>query len=265
MIPSRIVEPGFIVSSRSRSSASLPAESPLRGLSPDDFDVVFQPIVDLSTRRIFSYEALARCRTPALKDPAVLFERASAEGVCGWVGRMVREVAFTRCSGVPLFVNLHPDELAARWLVRPDDPVFEHDHFVFLEITESAALSHFELCSNVLREVRSRGGFHLVVDDFGAGYSNLRRVVDLEPKVVKLDRALIQGLDTSTRQQTLVRFVVELCHQLGASVVAEGIETQDEHLACVDAGADYGQGYLFAKPAFPLPLVVWPGAPAVSP
>jgi EAL domain-containing protein (putative c-di-GMP-specific phosphodiesterase class I) len=244
---------------------SVPAGSPLRALTQEDFDVVFQPIVDLETRRIFSYEALARCRVPEFRNPAVLFERAASEGACGWIGRLVREVAFARCSGLPLFVNLHPDELAARWLVRPDDPVFEHDHFVFLEVTESAAMSHFELCSSVLREVRSRGGFHLVVDDFGAGYSNLRRVVDLEPKIVKLDRALVHGLDRSPRLQTLVRFVVELCHELGADVVAEGIETADELHACIDGGADYGQGYLFARPAYPLPRASWPGLSSAPP
>ena len=248
-----------------RVPQSVPAGSPLKALTRDDFDVVFQPIVDFKTKRVFSYEALARCRMPEFKNPTVLFERAREEGACGWIGRLVREVAFTRCPGMPLFVNLHPDELAARWLVRPDDPVFEHDHFVFLEITESAALSHFELCSSVLREVRSRGGFHLVVDDFGAGYSNLRRVVDLEPKIVKLDRALVQGLDASRRQQTLVRFVVELCHELGALVVAEGIETPDELTACVDSGADYGQGYLFARPAYPLPNAKWPGRASAPP
>jgi EAL domain-containing protein (putative c-di-GMP-specific phosphodiesterase class I) len=242
-----------------RIPPSVPAGSPLGVLTCEDFDVVFQPIVDLRTRRIFSYEALARCRVPEFRDPAVLFRRASAEGACGWIGRLIREVAFARCEGLPLFINLHPDELSARWLVRPDDPVFEHDHFVFLEVTESAALTHFELCESVLREVRSRGGFHLVVDDFGAGYSNLRRVVDLEPKIVKLDRALVQGLDANPRLQTLVRAVVELCHELGADVVAEGIETPDELHACIDAGADYGQGYLFARPAYPLPKASWPG------
>jgi EAL domain-containing protein (putative c-di-GMP-specific phosphodiesterase class I) len=160
-------------------------------------------------------------------------------------------------------VNLHPNELEEGWLVRPDDPIFSHDHDVYLEITESAPLTHFELCTSVLREVCSRASAYLVVDDLGAGYSNLKIIADLEPKVVKLDRQLVQDLGSKPRQQKLVSFTVNLCNQLGAAVVAEGIETYDELKAVVDCGAQYGQGYLLARPGFPIPTVNWPiGEPA---
>jgi EAL domain-containing protein (putative c-di-GMP-specific phosphodiesterase class I) len=164
-----------------------------------------------------------------------------------------------RAGAVPLFVNVHPDELSARWLVRPDDPVFSHDHDVYLEITESAAFTHYDLCVSVLREVRSRAGIFLAVDDLGAGHSNLKRVLDLEPRIVKLDRALVTGLDQSYRQQILVRHVVRLCVELGAEVVAEGIETADELSAVIDSGAHYAQGFLLGRPSYPLPPAVWPG------
>jgi EAL domain-containing protein (putative c-di-GMP-specific phosphodiesterase class I) len=111
----------------------------------------------------------------------------------------------------------------------------------------------------------ARGGVYLAVDDLGAGHSNLKRVLDLEPHVVKLDRALITGLDTHKRQQILVRYMVELFRELGATVVAEGIETVEELTAVVDVGVQYGQGYLFAKPMFPLPKAKWPGARSVPP
>jgi EAL domain-containing protein (putative c-di-GMP-specific phosphodiesterase class I) len=84
-------------------------------------------------------------------------------------------------------VNVHPQELNEGWLIRPDDPIFLHDDDVYLEITESVPLTHFDLCLNVLREIRSRGGVHFVIDDLGAGYSNLKSIADLEPRVVKLD------------------------------------------------------------------------------
>jgi EAL domain-containing protein (putative c-di-GMP-specific phosphodiesterase class I) len=234
------------------------------GLTEKDIDVVFQPIVSVTTRRVFAYEALTRCRWPSLANPEVLFERASRESCCGPLGRMVRAAAMERAGAVPLFVNVHPDELSARWLVRPDDPVFFHDHDVYLEITESAAFTHYDVCVNVLREVRSRAGIFLAVDDLGAGHSNLKRVLDLEPRIVKLDRALITGLDQSYRQQILVRHVVRLCMELGAEVVAEGIETADELSAVIDSGAHYAQGYLLARPGYPLPPAVWPGDPQVS-
>jgi EAL domain-containing protein (putative c-di-GMP-specific phosphodiesterase class I) len=99
------------------------------------------------------------------------------------------------------------------------------------------------------------------VDDLGAGYSNLKIIADLEPKVVKLDRSLIQDLDKKPRQRKLVASTISLCNELGASVVAEGIETAAELSAVIDSGAQFGQGYLLARPAFPLPSVKWPIAP----
>jgi EAL domain-containing protein (putative c-di-GMP-specific phosphodiesterase class I) len=77
--------------------------------------------------------------------------------------------------------------------------------------------------------------------------------------VVKLDRGLIAGLTKSSRLFKLVSAIVRLCSELDSRVVAEGIETQNELDAVVAAGARYGQGYLLARPAFPLPEVVWPG------
>jgi EAL domain-containing protein (putative c-di-GMP-specific phosphodiesterase class I) len=229
-----------------------------RALSQSDIDVVFQPIVDLRTRRTFAHEALVRCKKPAYKNPVVLFEAAVRERTCGRIGRLIREVAFERGPGLPLFVNIHPEELASRWLVRPDDPLNFHDSPIFLEITESTAFEYFELCRSVLKEVCARTAAQLVIDDLGAGHSNLKRVLDLEPAVVKLDRELVHGIELSRRQQVLVRSVVSLCHDLGAMVVAEGIETALELSAVIDAGADYGQGYLLARPGYPAPKVEWP-------
>lgn len=224
----------------------------------DDLSVVFQPIIDLDSGQQFAYEALVRCSVPGFENPTVLFERAVEARCSGRLGRMIREIAVPLCSGIPLFVNVHPSELNQSWLVQPDDPVFCHDSDIYVEVTESVPFTHFDLCWGVLSELRSRGGIHLVVDDLGAGYSNLKHIVDLEPRVVKLDRGLIAGIEKSKRQQQLVAGVVRLCVDLGAVVVAEGIETYDEYAASRDTGTHYGQGYLFARPGFPLPLVTWP-------
>jgi EAL domain-containing protein (putative c-di-GMP-specific phosphodiesterase class I) len=233
-------------------------------VKPEDLSAVFQPIIHLSNGALFAYEALVRCRIPTFTPP-VLFERAAALQATGRLGRMIREIAVPLCSGTPLFVNLHPSELEEGWLVRPDDPVFEHDDDIYLEVTESAPLTHFDLCVSVLREVCGRAGVHLVIDDLGAGYSNLNLISDLEPRVVKLDRKLVQDLHRKPRQQKVVGMVVRLCEELGASVVAEGIETRDELSAVLNSGAHYGQGYLFARPAFPLPPIVWPLASGEPP
>ena len=231
-----------------------------RLVSPNDLTVVFQPIVSLEDGKLYAYEALVRCGIKELQNPLVLFERSVQVGCAGRLGRMIREIAVPLSAGKPIFLNVHPQELHEAWIVRPDDPIFSHDHTVFLEVTESMPLTHHELCMNVLGELRARANIELVVDDLGAGYSNLKRILDLEPKVVKLDRGLIINLDRSVRQQRLVSGVVRLCVDLGATVVAEGIETDDEFSALRDTGAHYGQGYLFARPAYPMPAVTWPPA-----
>ena len=243
-------------------SGSPPAEAKVeegvRGLTAEEIGVVFQPIVAIATGRTFAHEALVRCTRPEYKSPPVLFERASAEGACGQLGRLIRDNAFNTCGDVALFVNLHPDELHSRWLVQPDDPIGFHTKPVYIEVTETAAFTHFDLCLSVLKELCRRTHALLVIDDFGAGYSNLERVVDLEPAVIKLDLALTRDIHRHPRKQTVVRHMVNLCKDLGASVVAEGVETIDE-LKCVrDLGVDFAQGYLLARPATPAPTPDWP-------
>jgi len=230
----------------------------VRRLTAEDLFVVFQPIVDIATGRVFAQEALVRCRHPDYPNPPVLFEHAAREGACGRLGRLIRDIAFNSVDDTTLFVNIHPDELTSRWLVQPDDPVGFQRRPVHLEITETTAFTHHELCMSVLKELCRRTGALLVVDDFGAGYSNLERVVALEPAIVKLDLALTRGIHKNKMKQAVVRHMVNLCKELGSRVVAEGVEELDE-LTCVrDCGVHYAQGYLLARPAMPAPQAVWP-------
>jgi EAL domain-containing protein (putative c-di-GMP-specific phosphodiesterase class I) len=221
-------------------------------LAHGELRVVYQPIVDLKNPRVFAYEALVRSTSPHFQGPPALFTEAIRSKYCGALGRVVREITVEHAPPCPLFVNIHPNEFDEGWLVQPDDPIFRHDHGIFLEITESVPLSHFSLCHSVLAEVRSRGVM-LAVDDLGAGYSNLKYISDLSPQVVKLDRGLIVNLQKNTRQHRLVRAIVRLCEDLGTRVVAEGIETVEEARAVIDTGAHFGQGFYFARPSYPPP------------
>jgi len=233
----------------------------VNGLTESEVGVVFQPIVDVANGRLLAHEALVRCTRPEYASPPTLFEHAVKEGATGRLGRLIRDVAFSTCGDVPLFVNVHPEELASRWLVRTDDPLCFHTKAVFVEVTESAAFTHFDLCMGALKELCARTGAKLVIDDFGAGYSNLDRLVLLDPAVVKLDLALTRGVDANPRRQAVVRHITNLCRDLGARVVSEGVETLDE-LSCIrDLGVDYAQGYLLARPAAPPPPIQWPLAP----
>jgi EAL domain-containing protein (putative c-di-GMP-specific phosphodiesterase class I) len=212
-----------------------------------DVKVAFQPLLDLRTREIFAFEALLRTSDTRFKGPLQLIAHAIERGCSGELGRMVRSLATTRCPNHPLFLNIHATELEDGWLVRPDDPIFTHEHAVYLEITETAPVSHSKYCHGSLAEIRGKG-VRLAVDDLGAGYSNLKYIADLAPEIVKLDRNLIAGMDRDPRLFSLVSAVVRLCEDLEAEVVAEGIETEGEFSAAIKAGVHYAQGYYIARP-----------------
>jgi EAL domain-containing protein (putative c-di-GMP-specific phosphodiesterase class I) len=222
-------------------------------LKTGELAVVLQPIVSLADGSTYAYEALVRSTSPDFVHPPHLFEQAIEGQVCGALGRAIRELAVEGCPATPLFLNIHPNEFDEGWLVRPDDPIFIHDHRIYLEITESVPLSHFDRCTSVLQEIRSKEVL-LAVDDLGAGYSNLKYIADLAPEVVKLDRKLVANLSEDRRLRTLVGSIILLCVDLGAKVVAEGLERPEEVKAVRDAGAHFGQGYIFAKPAYPPPV-----------
>jgi len=217
------------------------------GIDDGSVYIAFQPIVDFQLHQVFGYEALVRSTLEGLTSPLELIGAACGDGSMGKVGRMLRRLAVDGCPDFVLFLNLHPAEFAQPWLVRPDDAMVEHDHDIYLEVTESVPLSHYEHCHSVLKEIRSRG-VRIAIDDLGAGYSNLKYIIDLDPDIVKLDRELIKEIRRDSRQHRLVTSLVEMCTCLGAEVVAEGIETHDELIAVIDTGARFGQGYFLGRP-----------------
>lgn len=211
------------------------------------FYSVYQPIVDLRTGGTYGYEALARCELPDLASPLQLLRAAAGERMLGRLGRELRRTAVAAHPGNRLFLNIHPDEFDEPFLTMLDDPMFNVDE-VYLEITEAAPLTHYRFCRDVLDELRSRG-VRLVIDDFGAGYSNVMYVAELAPDIVKLDRTLVTGVHQGTRQHTLLRSLVAMCADQGATVIAEGIETQIELDAVRSAGIELCQGYFLGRPA----------------
>lgn len=209
--------------------------------------IAYQPVIDLAARQVFAYEALVRSNAPEYPDPFTLITAALDQQYMGQLGRYLRRLAVEGCTDHRLFLNVHPNEFSEPWLIRPDDSTTTHEREIYLEITESVPLSHYRHCHSVLREMRARGA-KIAVDDLGAGYSNLKYIVDLEPEIVKLDRELVMNLRCDTRLHILVRSLVDLCQQLGARVVAEGIETPEELAAVIDAGVHFGQGFLLQRP-----------------
>ncbi len=216
--------------------------------------VVLQPIVDLRAGVVFGQEALVRGSLPGLSHPPEIIRAALEHDYMGRLGRELRRMAVAACPTQRLFLNVHPIEFAEGCLVQPDDPMFSHGHPVYLELTESIPLSLFAFCKSTLTEVRNKG-VSVVLDDLGAGYSNLKYIADLAPEMVKIDRELVADLEEHERARRLLKAIVRMCEDMGAQVVAEGVETVEQLRIVVDAGAHFAQGYYLARPAFPAPSV----------
>lgn len=223
-----------------------------------DVGIAFQPIVEVHRRRLHAYEALARRKTDHFASTPEMFEAAVQAGRVAELGRLHRDQAVRTCPGHHLFINIDPHEFDYGWLVRPDDPIFRHRYPVTIEITESVPIKYFSQCHSVLAEIR-RKGISLAIDDLGAGFSNLKYIADLRPEIVKLDRELIIGCAPGNRPFKLLCSIVNLCKEMNAKTIAEGIETTTEFHAAIDAGVDYAQGYLLGRPACPAPDLIWPG------
>jgi len=225
----------------------LSGSSVLAAIQSSRIYVVYQPIVDLRTRTLYAHEALLRCEVGELGSALALLDAAAEQGQLGLLGRTARSLACRGCSEARLFLNVHPDEFDDEWLLRPDEPAACHAPGAVIEITESTPMSRYRFSGQMLAELSDRG-VQLAVDDFGAGYSNVRYLAELQPDFVKLDRELICGLESGSRMHTLVRSIVQMCDALGAVTVAEGIESRRELEAAMSAGVHLAQGYLISHP-----------------
>jgi EAL domain-containing protein (putative c-di-GMP-specific phosphodiesterase class I) len=217
--------------------------------------VHLQPIVDIRTGEIYAQEALARCHIQEMASPLRLLATAVEQGAIGRLGRHLRARAVHAAGGARLFLNVHPDELDEEHLCSDDDPIFHYDGRVVLEVPESAPLVRYRYAHSTLQLLRGRG-MRVALDDFGAGYSNLGYIATLAPEYVKIDRELIAGVEPGSRQQRLLTSLNALCVAQGARVIAEGIETQNELTAVLEAGIPFAQGYFLGRPS-PTGAAIW--------
>lgn len=211
--------------------------------------IVFQPIVDLATDETVGFEALSRFTGGVARPPARWFEEAAEVGLDLDLELAALRAALSAWGSLParrwLAVNVSPDTLrspALRRLLAED----RTDGLV-LELTGHAHVDEVGIGSAVT-SLRALGA-RLAVDDGGAGYAGLARVLDLRPDVVKLDMALVRGAAGQPARRALARSFLSVAEEIGASVVAQGVERADERALLAELGVRLGQGYLLGQPA----------------
>lgn len=223
---------------------------------PLDFTMAFQPIVNVSTKSVWAYEALVRGKNGegagtilAAVTPSnrYKFDQACRVKAIEIAGRMLPPESEAKLS-----INFMPNavyepaaciraSLAAARRVN-----FDPNRLMF-EFTENERITDTAHIEKIVTDYR-RMGFTTALDDFGAGYAGLGLLAKFQPDVIKIDMELVRGIDTSHARSAIISGLIGIAKALGITVLAEGIETGAEAVALSDAGVNLQQGYFYGKP-----------------
>jgi diguanylate cyclase (GGDEF)-like protein len=228
-----------------------------KALANEEFELFYQPLVNLKSGRIATCEALLRWNHPArgTVSPVDIIPVAEDMGLIVDLGRWILRKACMECmkwpEGVSVAVNFSPQQFHQRDVLSEVRYALEVSGLsanrLEIEITESSLLRNTQLTHDVLSQLRSLG-VRISLDDFGTGYSSLSYLHNFPLQKVKIDRSFLEGIDTD-RPLTLLRGVARLSADLGMSVVVEGIETNEQlELISADGTVTEAQGYLFSRP-----------------
>ncbi|HET9720076.1 MAG TPA: bifunctional diguanylate cyclase/phosphodiesterase [Solirubrobacteraceae bacterium] len=228
----------------------------------DQFHVVYQPVVELSTQQILGFEALLRWEHPELGtvSPALFIPMAEQAGSISVLGRFVLGRALHDLARLQwrhrqrqLFVgvNVSPRQLDEPGFTEATPRLLEQNGLgtgqLMLEITEHAVARNLEAVEAAASRLRA-AGIAIAVDDFGMGYSALHYLERLAPNAIKLDRSFLADQSRGGGSHRLLSALITMASGLGLRLVAEGIETEEELALLMRAGCEIGQGYLFSRP-----------------
>jgi predicted signal transduction protein with EAL and GGDEF domain len=233
-----------------------------KGLEKGEFLVHYQPIISLQDGKIISLETLSRWQRPTgLVMPGEFIGVADETGMILRLNELLlREacaqlrawhVQFPATPPLMLSVNITSKQFAQPDLADQIGGVLNDagidPQSLDVEITETIAMGDVKRSALVLSELKELG-VHLSIDDFGTGYSSLSRLQSFPVDTLKIDRAFISKIGSDAESVEMVRIIVMLAHNLGMSVVAEGVETAEQAQQLRDLGCELAQGYFFARP-----------------
>ena len=229
-----------------------------------ELEMHYQPLVNLASGTVVGFEALMRWPHPTrgAVSPETFISVAEQSGLIYDLGAFaLREatravMCWTAVGREPkpyIAVNLSTRQLRDENLVTQVAQALTASGLaperLVLEVTETSAVSDLEAASATIRRLVALG-VSVAIDDFGTGYSSLSYLVSLAPQVIKIDRSFVDGADRSPERVSVLEGVISLGHRLSATIVAEGIETEDERSCLAGLGCEIGQGFLFS-PAVP--------------
>ena len=232
-----------------------------RAVDRNEFEVHFQPIINLKTRIAAAYEVLVRWRHPGkgLLSPAHFISVAEESGLIGEIGTIVLHKACAQLRAwidegfdPPLLaLNLSPIQFNDPGLSDSICRILEEYQLTperfELEITETVIMQDGELALGTLQALSERG-FRLSIDDFGTGYSSLAYLKRFPVDTLKIDRSFITDMTSNDNDRAIVTAIMALANSLRLQVIAEGVETCAQFEALTALNCDFAQGYFMAKP-----------------
>lgn len=214
-------------------------------------DIVQQPIVSLKDARPVGLECLARFPDARRRGPDRWFAEAEEVGLGSELEVLAIANAIESAAALPegtyISVNVSPQTALTSDLWDALAPI--EPGRIVLEITEHEQVADFVALKEALGRLRPR--MRIAIDDVGSGYAGLRHLVDLAPDLLKLDISLTRDVHRDIARRALITAMVHFAGEIGAKLVAEGIECREEHETLAELGVDFGQGYYFAKPMPP--------------
>ena len=219
-------------------------------LESDPPKMVFQPIVNLATGKVVGMESLARFQVEPVRSPDKWFAESWEVGLGTELEILAMKTAMASLEQMPVNVYLSIN-LSAQTLMSSTFMAFAKTldlGRIVVELTEHTGVADYDPLCNAIAQLKAQGA-RLAVDDVGTGYSGLSHILRLQPRILKLDRQLIANVHSDVAKQAMISGVVMFADRTAVTVVAEGIEVQEEVAALRDLGVMYGQGYYFARPA----------------
>jgi EAL domain-containing protein (putative c-di-GMP-specific phosphodiesterase class I) len=225
---------------------------------PDQLRMVFQPICKLADGVIVGAEALARFSGRPSRPPDQWFAEAKEVGLLRELELLAIRQALAQLpelgDDLYLTLNASPAVVAAKQFQKI--VADEASNRIVVEVTEHAPIVDYDRFNTTLAGLRTLGA-RVAIDDAGAGFASLRHILMLGPEFIKLDQTLIEDLPTDRSRQALAAGLISFAQKAQSTIIAEGIEAQDEVDALRELGVEYGQGFFFARPG-PLPLTLCP-------
>ncbi len=219
------------------------------------FSMAFQPIVNLDDHTIFAHEALVR---GPLGEPAatILDQVTDLNRYQFDQAARVKAIEVGARIGLDTLLSINflpnavyrPETCIRVTLEAAQEMAFPTSRIIF-EVNEAEPIGDRAHLRGIFAEYKRRG-FKTAIDDFGAGYAGLSLLADFEPDIIKLDMALIRNVHLDRTRQAIIGGTVQTCRLLGITIIAEGIESDDEVTMLRDAGISLFQGYRFARPRF---------------